>query len=294
VPSQQNFFAVIKTNDDIEIKRIRVNQSLQNELIQIFEDQRIKFEEGVDTEVEFNGDWKPDDNEVLTLENISEASILVSAINANASSFNDLQVSNFTNEPIKAIFTGIKTGNITKVFLQKFSSRQALSLSQLPIIKMQTGNTFVKSTGDIFTIDNRLVAIIENTKTKFKSFHNLRMVFDLSNFYQEATNEDLKAFSQHDSLEVNDADLLIGQADTTIRKMVHSIIRTDVLGSYTVNDIAEASRDFPGIEININNGKLVLPDDKKELKDILHFLLEDIYKGALSGSSYLTNSKRTL
>lgn len=294
MPSQQNFFAVIKIDDDIEIKRIRVNQNLQNELIQIFEDQRIKFEEGVDTEVEFNGDWKPDDNEVLTLENISEASILISAINANASSFNDLQVSNFTNEPIKAIFTGIKTGNITKVFLQKFSSRQALSLSQLPIIKMQTGNTFVKSTGDIFTIDNRLVAIIENTKTKFKSFHNLRMVFDLSNFYQEATNEDLEALSQHNSLEVNDVNLLIEQADTTIRKMVHSIIRTDVLGNYSVNEIAEASRDFPDIEVNINNGKLVLPDDKKELKDILHFLLEDIYKGALSGSSYLTNSKRTL
>ncbi len=294
MPSQQNFFAIIKIDDDIEIKRIRVNQTLQSELIQIFENQRINFEEGIDTEVDFNGDWKPDDNEVLTIEGIDEASILVSAINANASSFNDLQVSNFSNEPIKAIFTGIKSGNITKVLLQKFSSRQALSLSQLPIIKMQTGNTFVKTTDDIFTIDNRLVAIIENTKTKFKSFHNLRMVFDLSDFYIEATNEDIEAFFQHDSLEVNDADLLIEQADTTTRKMVHSIIRTDVLGNYTVDEISAASTDFPGIEININNGKLVLPDNKKELKDVLHFLLEDIYKGALSGSSYLTNSKRTL
>lgn len=123
MPSQQNFFAVIKANSNIEIKRIRVNQELQSELIQLFEEQRLYFNEGVDTEVNFNGDWKPDSNEVLVIENISEAVTLIDAVNANGSSFPDLQLSNFKNEPIKAIFTGIRTGNITKVYLQKFSSR---------------------------------------------------------------------------------------------------------------------------------------------------------------------------
>lgn len=293
--AQQNFFAFIRDDSGhCNVKRIRVNNSLQRELVQIFEDQQLCFERGVDTEVNFNGDWKPDVNEVLTINDISESTLMTNAVNANASSFNDLNISNFSNEPIKAIFTGITTNGQTKVFVQKFSSRQALSLNQLPLIKMQTGNTFVKTTDDIFTIDNKLVAIIEGNKTSFKSFHNARMVFDLSGFYKEATDEDLTQMSNHASLEIADLTCFIEQADTQIRKMVHSIEKSGVLDNYTVNQISDAAANFPDIPVVINNGKITLPNDKKELKEVLHFLLEDIYNGPLSGSAFLTNSKREL
>jgi len=291
--AQQSFFALIKDDSgSCQIKRIRVNQSLQTELIQIFEDQRVLFEQGVDTEVDFNGDWKPDLNEVLTIDDIEESVLMKDAINANASSFTDVVISNFKNEPIKAIFTGLTTNGQTKVLVQKFSSRQALSLSQLPLIKMQTGNTFVKTTDDIFTIDNKLVAIIEDNKTKFKSFHNARMVFDLSGFYKEATDEDLTRMAQHASLEIADLISFIEEADTQVRKMAHAIESSAVLDNYTVAEISAAAANFPDISIVVNNGKITLPSDKKELKEVLHFLLEDIYKGPLSGSDYLTNSKR--
>jgi hypothetical protein len=291
--AQQNFFALIKDdNGSCQIKRVRVNQPLQTELIQIFEEQRVLFERGVDIEVVFNGDWKPDLNEVLTIDDIAESVIMKNAINANALSFSDVVISNFSNEPIKAIFTGITTNGQTKVFVQKFSSRQALSLNQLPIIKMQTGNTFVKTTDDIFTIDNKLVAIIEDSKTKFKSFHNARMVFDLSEFYKEATDDDLIQMSQHASLEIADLTSFIAEADSQVRKMAHSIEKSGVLYSYTVNQISTAAANFLDIPVVVNNGKITLPSDKKDLKDVLHFLLEDIYKGPLSGSDYLTNSKR--
>mgnify|MGYP000157645793 CR=1 FL=1 len=291
--AQQNFFALIKDDSgSCQIKRIRVNQPLQTELIQIFENQRVFFEQGVGTEVVFNGDWKPDANEVLTIDNIAESKILADAVNANASSFSDVVISNFSNEPIKAIFTGINSNGQTKVFVQKFSSRQALSLNQLPVIKMQTGNTFVKTTDDIFTIDNKLVAIIEGNKTKFKSFHNARMVFDLSNFYKEATDDDLTQMAQHTSLEIPDLTNFISEADTQVRKMAHSIESSGVLDNYTVTQISTAAANFPNIPVVVSNGKITLPSDKKDLKEVLHFLLEDIYKGPLSGSDYLTNSKR--
>lgn len=291
--AQQNFFALIKDDSgSCQIKRVRVNQPLQSELIQIFENQRVLFEQDVDTEVIFNGDWKPDLNEVLTIDDIAESQILIDAINSNASSFPDVVISNFSNEPIKAIFTGINTNGQTKVFVQKFSSRQALSLNELPVIKMQTGNTFVKTTDDIFTIDNKLVAIIEGNKTKFKSFHNARMVFDLSNFYKKATDDDLTQMAQHASLEIADLTSFIAEADAQVRKMAHSIESSGVLDNYTVTQISTAAANFPDIPVIVNNGKIALPSDKRELKEVLHFLLEDIYKGPLSGSDFLTNSKR--
>lgn len=291
----QNFFALVKDDGGIcEIKRIRVNQALQAELIQTFEGQRVLFEQGIDDEVAFNGDWKPESNEVLTIDDVPESEMMVDAINANASSFPDMVISNFSNEPIKAIFTGVISNNTTKVFVQKFSSRQALSLSQLPIIKMQNGNTFVKTTDDIFTIDNKLLAIIEGNKTKFKSFHNARMVFDLSSHYKEATDEDLTQMAQHESLDIPDLDGFIEMADSQVRKMAHSIEKSGVLNNYTVNQIADAAAGFPHIPVTVDNGKITLPSQKKELKEVLHFLLEDIYKGPLSGNEFLTNSKREL
>lgn len=290
---EQNFFAFIKDNNGAnQVKRIRVNQPLQAELIQIFEEQQQSFEKGIDTEIPFNGDWKPDKNEVLVINNVEESETFVNAVKANASSFSDLDLSNFTNEPIKAIFTGITSKNDIKIFVQKFSAIQALSRYPLPILKMQKGNTFVKATDDIFTIDNKLVAIIDNDKTKFKSFHNARMVFNLSNYYKEATNEDLEKISQHESLEIANVDEFIKVADTQVRKMVHSITASEVLDKHTVSYIETAASQFSEIQLSVSNGKLVIPESKKALKEVLHFLLEDIYKGPLSGSDYLTNSKR--
>lgn len=291
--AQQNFFAFIKDDSgSCQIKRVGVNLPLQTELIRIFEEQRALFELNIDTEVVFNGDWKPESNEVLTLNDVTESQMMIDAVNANATSFSNLVLSNFIREPIRALFTGMTVSGVTKVFVQKFSSRQALSLYQLPIIKMQTGNIFVKSTDDIFTIDNKLVAIIEGNKTKFKSFHNARMVFDLVDFYKEATDDDLTELSQHGSIEINDLPNFIEQADSQVRKMVHSIKSSDILNAYSVNDISTAAANFANLHIVMNNGKITLPSDKKELKEVLHFLLEDLYKGPLSGNDYLTNSKR--
>ncbi|WP_417663023.1 Kiwa anti-phage protein KwaB-like domain-containing protein [Pseudomonas sp.] len=293
MPAQQNFFAFIKDdNGNSQVKRIGVNQSLQTELIQIFEDQRVAFERGVSTEVPFNGDWKPDDDEVLVLDSVAESQIMIDAINANVTSFSNLVISNFINEPIKALFTGVTTGGLTRVYLQKFSSRQALSLSQLPLIKMQTGNVFVKSTDDIFTVDNKLVAVIEGNKTKFKSFHNARIVFDLTDYYKEATDDDLTEMAGHGSIEIVDLADFISKADSQVRKMVHTIKSLGILDSYSVNDISTAAANFPDLPVVVNNGAIMLPVNKRELKEVLHFLLEDIYKGPLSGSDYLTNSKR--
>ncbi|SUB90584.1 Kiwa anti-phage protein KwaB-like domain-containing protein [Photobacterium damselae] len=289
----QNFFALIKDESgNVQVKRIRVKGSLQNELIELFSEQLSSFNHNIVNEVPFNGDWKPDVNELLVLTNVDEAQIMVEAINANASSFRALQLSNFGSEPIKAVFTGFIRNNVTTVLVQKFSSRQALSLSQIPIIKMQTGNTFVKATEDIFTLDNKLVAVIVGNSTKFKSFHNARMVFNLSNFYQEATDADLNEICQHSALEVGDINNFVAEADSHIRKMIHTISSTALLDNYSIADIQAAAQGFPTVPIRVNQGKLVLPSDKRELKEVLHFLLEDIYKGPLSGSNYLTNSKR--
>ena len=47
-----------------------------------------------------------------------------------------------------------------------------------------------------------------------------------------------------------------------------------------------------GLDISIENGQLMIPADKKKLKEILGFLDDEVYKGAFSEETYITNSKR--
>jgi len=48
------------------------------------------------------------------------------------------------------------------------------------------------------------------------------------------------------------------------------------------------------MEITVENKKLIIPTDKKKLKEILGFLDEEVYKGAFTEETYITNSKRKL
>jgi len=52
--------------------------------------------------------------------------------------------------------------------------------------------------------------------------------------------------------------------------------QTNVLDNYSVADIQTAAQEFPSVPIVVSNGKILLPDDKKSLKEVLHFLLERV------------------
>lgn len=46
------------------------------------------------------------------------------------------------------------------------------------------------------------------------------------------------------------------------------------------------------LNIELQDGKVLLPNDKKVCKDILTFLNEQYYIGLITGNKYRTNSKR--
>lgn len=49
-----------------------------------------------------------------------------------------------------------------------------------------------------------------------------------------------------------------------------------------------------GIDIDIKEEAVVIPDDKEKVKVILGFLDEEAYKGPFSQKTYLANSKRII
>ena len=68
------------------------------------------------------------------------------------------------------------------------------------------------------------------------------------------------------------------------------IIDTGILKDYNSKEIKKIGQNV-GINIKIKNDKIVIPSDKKELKELFSFLDESIYKGYFTNNIYSTNSK---
>lgn len=82
-------------------------------------------------------------------------------------------------------------------------------------------------------------------------------------------------------------------ADTWIRRKIAAIDDSGVLKNNKASAIKKLAQNC-GLEITIENKKIVIPEDKKKLKEILGFLDEEVYKGVFTEDTYITNSKRKM
>ncbi|MFC4167287.1 Kiwa anti-phage protein KwaB-like domain-containing protein [Teichococcus aestuarii] len=284
-----NLFALCRDkNDEPVVKRVRLTQSVQAKIEGLFQAQTAAFLDGITEEVDFSGDWKPDSDELLVIDAPAEADLIAAALDANTVSLPEIDGGHFQSENIRALFVPLHSGGQFKISIQLFTAQQILSRRFMLLLD---GNTFRELTDPAFTLDNYIHAIIEDKKLKFKSFFNIKRIFALKQFYVEATDSQIDSFCSHPSLEVMDTDSFKSMADQNLRKMVHAVARTGVLDKYSPADIVKSAGNF-GLIINLSNGKMVVPNSKREAKLFLRFIDDGIYQAPLSSALYMTNSKR--
>ena len=284
----QNLFAACRAGDGLIAKRVRLNAEVQEDVEDIFADQERQFRAGIDNEIDFDGRWKPEDNEVLTVHIPSEGQVFIETITANAVSVPELSTTRFNDEGIKALFTGTVQGGKTKVLIQQFSSRQLLSRK---FSLLQHENAFRRLTDPAFTLDTSLTCVAEEGKLKFKSFHKMRAIVDLMDVYRAATDTEVQTFLEHPSFGVEDIAAFKEIADQVTRKLIHAIGCSGVLDNYGPNEIEAAARTVR-IPITVRDDRIVLPRSRAEIKRLLRFLDDGLYQAPLSGQCYVTNSKR--
>lgn len=284
----QNLFAACRINGALVAKRIRLDQAVQQQIETVFNQQEAEFRDGITSEVDFDGSWTPDDDEFLTIALPQEASIFTDTLNANPVAIPDIDTANFEAEGIKGIFTGVAVNGAMKVLVQRFSPQQILSRR---FSLLQNGNAFRRLSDPAFSLDTGLTCIIESGKIKFRSFHKLRAVISLLDVYRAATDQEVQNFAAHAHFEVADAAAFIATADQTIRKLVHAISNGGVLNNYKLVQIKTACKAV-GMVVTVNNGKLMMPTERAEIKKLLRFLDDGLYQAPLTGVRYVTNSKR--
>jgi hypothetical protein len=181
------------TNDPSKrIVKFDLSSYVQNDLTTYIKAQEASFDQHQE-EIVFDGKYKPDEGEVLYIENYDDLDGLESTIK-NPTSMDLVDPTEDFFHEIKALFTGytLSDGSV-KILLQNFDRRRIISTNGLSIF--HSANVYKKIEGIGLTIDYKLTATLEGGKLKFFSFHNARQIFDLSEYYKEATDDDVIEFS---------------------------------------------------------------------------------------------------
>ncbi|WP_310647035.1 Kiwa anti-phage protein KwaB-like domain-containing protein [Limnohabitans sp.] len=276
------------------IVRFAVNNDVQTSMTSYLTSQVEAFGTGCE-EVLFDGNYKPDQGEMLVIEEFEDLDNL-SKVVATPLDVPVADPSNLDFDQIRALFFGHKEEEGTwVVYLQSFDRRRVISSAGFSIFHSK--DTYRRIEGAGLTLDNKLAAKLRGTKLSFFSFFHIRQLFDMSNYYQEATDNDIKQFSELKELHVENVDALMTASDSWVRRKVWLVMQSNILNKVPSNDIKAIASEFSiPIEYVTKDGseKIKLPGDRKSLKTLLRFLDEDYYKSPLSKTNYLTNSKRAV
>ncbi|MBB3995204.1 hypothetical protein GGR95_002856 [Sulfitobacter undariae] len=286
----RSFFALCRVGEENVVRRIPLQAGVQAELEQLFDAQEAAFLNGRDEEVVFDGDWKPDRNQIMTLQDAGLVQPFLETLADGPAAYEVLDISQYGQAGIKAVFSHSEALE-GRVLIQRFRTSQYLQKSGVTLVF--NNNRFGKLAKQGFALDARLTAIVEGDTVKFHSFASLRTILTVQEHYHEATEQQVIDFSEHVNFHIENAALFDAAMDERSRKLIRGIALSDVLNQHDVTSIREKALSV-GLDIGLQEGKLVLPGEKRRLKIILSFLEQSVYKGVFTDETFETNSKRAV
>ncbi len=291
----ENSSVMIITSDGTtdEIYRLELDAQTQNAICRSFSEAQTDLVHDK-TQVVFDGSYKPHNDEFLVIENFQLSGSIMDAIRDPIGVPSYERIEGFFPE-IKAIFVGERTEtDETEEFniaFQRFRKEQYISTKWYNLFFDE--NTFFQEKRFGISISDSIDCYYTNNELQFVSFYFARQVFDLSDYYRSATDQEVCAFMSNSKLCLDDPDSFKGLANTWIRRKIAMINDSKVLENYSAAEIKRRAKHV-GVEIETENKKIKLPDDKEKIKIILGFLDEEAYKGPFSQNTFLANSKRKI
>ena len=284
---------IIKATVPLEILRLDVDAETQTAICKTFSEatSELVLEK---TRIVFDGSYKPHHDEFLAIENFQLPDEIKDAIR-DPLGVTTYQKSGDTFPEIKAIFVGERTQtDETEKFavsFQRFRKEQYITTKWYNLFF--NNETFYREKNFGISISDTVDCLFAESELQFASFYFARQVFDLSDYYRSATDQEVEAFSNSDKLHIENAEAFKMMANTWIRRKIAMINDSEVLTNYTAAKIKSLAKAV-GIDIPVENKKVVIPNDKDRVKIILGFLDEEAYKGPFSQNTYLANSKRQI
>jgi len=296
--NQNNSTGLFALMDDAQqpVRRVPLTAALNQELAAMFAEQQAAFL-GDKTERTFSGSYNVDPGEIFTIADYPLSVVISDAI-ANPLTCQVLNLKNETRK-IKALFSGVWNDQSKQINFQVFDSGKLLKTG---FTLIGSGDTYKKLEEPGLILQDKFTAHFDNGTLYFSSYHNTKRFLDLAEYYQEATDAELDTFAASELFSLEDASSFKDSADSIVRKKIALLQKNHVLKDLQVSDIQTVANNFNqelpeehhiSIELD-DHGKIVIPADKKQLKELVRFLDEDYVTAPLTKRKCLTNSKQYL
>ena len=286
-----------------KVFRLETDRLTQKSICQMFSDS-VNSLVNEKTYHEFTVNYKPEEDEVLRIENFLLQDGIKDAIRnpLGCSIFEKDTEGEIDDESdkqgypvIKAIFVGERiqsdVGEHFNIAFQRYRKEQ--NLSALPFRLFHSNNTFTPEKHFGIGITNSIDCYYTGDNLVFSSFFFARQVFDLRRYYRSASDPEVIAFTKNEALDFENPDAFNGFANTYVRRKIAMINDSNVLNNYSASQIKKLAKNA-GIDIKIQDKKIVIPADKDAAMEVLAFLDEEAYRGPFTNDLLLANSKRVL
>ncbi|MEY6431179.1 hypothetical protein ABC977_02020 [Thioalkalicoccus limnaeus] len=282
--------AIAKQAGRYRLLRVPLHQGLQNTLAETWQQQYDAFVDGV-LEIEFNAGYQPEAHECFRLAGYQLPAWLAGENSHSAADFATITHDDALLDVTKGLVAFARDAEDNELILfQNFSRSHVIRPGRFLFL---TNDTYETTARPGLTLADKLSAIYLPTEFKllFRSFRTVNTFLPLANYYEEASEQEIREVLHHDLLDPEDAGALATGANQWFRKRFAMLRDSGVLDEYTASQIQARSSGYD-VEIRVAADRILFPADKTAAKKLLQFLNEEIFRGAITNTLYETNSRR--
>ena len=282
--------AIIKQGGQTRMLRIPLHQALQDTLAQTWQEQYDAFVEDAQ-EIDFNAGYQAEAHERFRLPDYELPDWLAGEDSHTAADLDAITNDDGLLDATKGVAAFARNDEDEELILfQNFSRSHVIRPGRFLFLQ---NNTYETTERPGLTLDGKLSAVFlpADNKLLFHNFRTVNTFLPLADFYEEASEQEIREVLNHALLAPEDADTLATGANQWFRKRFAMLRDSGVLDEYSARAIQARSKSYD-VAIHISRGKIVFPAEKTEAKKLLQFLNEELFRGAITQTLYETNSKR--
>jgi hypothetical protein len=291
-----NFYAITGQTSDPTLYKIQLTSDLQKELSELFIQQQVAFKPAECEIIDWSPQHKPEPKELLVIRSF-EANGKLEALVPSPPALPLLSDKILEDGAVKAIVgvTQVKDGQDAVLMFQAINAGQVLKKSWLHAVLLD-GDVFKRNDKTGLIVKHGLDALIEGGDLYMTSDYNVRRFLDLTSFFKEATDQEIKTFYGHKSFFSDDMNVTMKLSDTWVRRKITSVLaNVDVMSMSAIDLARVAAKEYKIKLVTKTVGgavRIVIPSDKKELKILLHFLDEDYLDSQLTNSRFEVDGEK--
>ena len=282
--------AIAKHGTDFRLLHVPLHQSLQDTLSEAWEGQYSVFVNELQ-ETSFNAGYQPEDHECLFLLNFELPGWLAEEDSQTAPHLDSVS----RHEDALVDTAGIvalaqNVGGEELLLFQNFTRSRVIQPGQFLLLRH---DTYESTDRPGLTLDHKLSAVYRTSDSKllFRSYRTVNTFLPLSDFYKEASEEEIRDVLAHPQIAPEDADSLAAESNQWFRKRFAMLRDSRILDRFTAEDIRARSNGYE-ITVRVERDRVIFPADRNEAKKLLQFLNEELFRGPITEELYETNSKK--